>query len=300
MIGRLVVWGGKESLDSMRHIQRAFASNAAKLGIDTVWVEDAPTSRDAVTPGSTVISMDVCGKHLPYVNDVSYVLHNFSGSDELCQALETTPERLLRLQVWTTDATGEEWDTCRQFDLSARTLFEPWGSDILAEEFLDPVFNPQSREVSFVGAVWSDQYEGTELGNKAVIAELREACARRGLKFTHRTQISDEQMVAATREARLAPAFAGGWQQEHGYLPCRYFKSAAYGVLAFGNVEMAEALFGWPLELVAPLDEVLDRALSLRSVEYLRLVRDQQRVCSRYTYRESLESISRALEAIKT
>lgn len=300
MEGRLIVWGGTTGRDSFRHIMRAFHQTASKLGIQSLWIDD----REAFGPkaGDTVIAADVTAKHLRYVPNVDYVLHNFdSNTSDLCQALEATPERLLRLQVWTNDATGEEWDTCRQFDREARTLFQPWGSDLLAEEFLEPVFQPQSRDVTFVGAVWSDKgTDGVELGNEAVIGELQSACASRALKLRLLTHITDAENMLAVRSARLAPAFAGPWQCEKNYLPCRYFKTAAYGQLAFGNVPAAEALLGAASIAVDGVAETLDEALKLNRTRYTNLVRDQQRVVARFTYRESIAAIERALREIKT
>lgn len=280
---------------------RAFHETALKIGIDSIWVNDIDSSaKHALEPGDTVIAADVTGRHLPYRGGVNYVLHNYSGDHPLCVSLAATPERLLRLQVWTTDACGEPWDHCRQFDRASRTLFQPWGSDLLAEEFLEPVFNPESRDITFVGAVWGEASPYGELGNKQTISELRELCVQRGLRFRHLTHVSDAKNRVAVRAARLAPAFAGGWQVAHGYLPCRYFKAAAYGVLAFGNVMEAETLFGCSSVADGTVAGTLDAALGLDRDLYLEIVRDQQRVAARYTYRESLESIERAFLEIRT
>lgn len=280
------------------------------MGIDSIWVDSRYP--EVPRPGDVVLAADVTSANLGYVHDVDYVLHNFDNdASPLCWALEPTPERLLRLQVWTRDATGEHWDTFRQFDREARTLFQPWGSDLLAEEFMPPVFNDHAPDVVFVGAVWSEKYEGMELGNEEVIAVLREECARRGLRFTHRTQIGQGAMVDAIRGARLAPAFAGAWQVAHGYLPCRYFKTAAYGQLAFGNVLEAEALLGHGALFsrvaartsdfsVAPtIGAMLDEALALSEEEYTWAVLAQQEAIRYYTYRESIQAIQRALQEIK-
>lgn len=304
MIKRLVTWGGLDSLDSFRHIMRAYHETAKKLEIDTIWVDDIdPAAQDALRPGDTVIAADVTGRHLPYREDVNYCLHNFDGGSDLCRALEQTPERLLRLQVWTIEANGEEWDACREFNRDARTLFQPWGTDLLAEEFLPPVFNPDSRDITFVGAVWSDQYEGVELGNEAVIGELRDHCVRRSYTFRHLTQIPVDQLVAETRGARLAPAFAGAWQVEKNYLPCRAFKTAAYGALSFGDVPLMENLLGAGSIVDDPwgatVAGTMDAALRLNRAVYTNLVREQQRVVARYTYRQNIEAIARAFEEIR-
>ena len=47
------------------------------------------------------------------------------------------------------------------------------------------------------------------------------------------------------------------------------------------------------------MEETFDRVLSLKTDDYEQLVRKQQKVAARYTYRESLESIVQALQEIK-
>ena len=175
----------------------------------------------------------------------------------------------------------------------------PWGSDLLPEEFLEPIYNPLSKEITFVGAIWADQYQGVELGNKHTMEELRRVCERRRLHFRHLTQVSDAEMILAMRSARLTPAFAGDWQVSHGYVPCRYFKCAAYGTLAFGNVPSAEGLLGAASISDGTVEGTMEAALGLSRGRYLNLCREQQRIASRYTYRESLNAIGRALEEIK-
>lgn len=300
MIKRLVVWGGNGGdLDSLRWIMRSFYIGARKTGIEAFWLADEPESNGYLIPGTTVIAADRWGKHLAHRPLVDYCLHNFSGTDSICQALEATPERLIRLQVWTNDASGEEWAPCRQWHREARTLFQPWGSDLLPEEFLEPIYNPLSKEITFVGAIWADQYQGIELGNKHTMAELQRVCERRRLRFRHLTQVSDGEMVLAMRSARLTPAFAGDWQVMNNYIPCRYFKAAAYGTLAFGNVPAAEGLLGASSISDGTVEGTMEAALALSRGRYLNLVRVQQRVAARYTYRASLDAIGRALEEIK-
>ena len=243
---RLVVWGGgdRASQDSFRWVWQAYHETAKKLGIPTVWAADTPEWHPHVFPGDTVLGVDVWSQHIPYVRGARYVLHNFSAGHPLVEALGDSND-FLRLQVWTTDAFGEKWDTYRQFDRQGKVLFQPWGSELLKEEFMAPTFNPDSKEVVFIGAVWSDVRDGVELGNEAVIEELMMACLSEGLAFTKHTQVTQEEKIRLTREARLAPVVVGGWQCHHGYLPCRAFNSAAYGVPVLTNSPYVADLFGF-------------------------------------------------------
>lgn len=296
---RLVCWGGgdRASLDSFRWVWQAYHETAQKLGIPTVWAADTPDWHPHVFPGDTVLGVDIWSQHIPCVPGARYVLHNFSGEHPLYQQLGDSKD-FLRLQVWTTDAFGEQWDECRRFDRQGQVLFQPWGSDLLREEFMEPVFNPASREVVFVGAVWSDIRDGVELGNEGVIAELREACDHNGLEFVHRTQVSPEELIRLTRSARLAPTVVGQWQCDHAYLPCRAFKNSAYGTLMFSNSAPVTELFdgehhGWDV------GEMLEEALGLKKWAYGEAVRCQQQVAGVYTYRESIAAIDRAFEEIQ-
>lgn len=291
---KIVLWGATQSLDSTRHIYRAYHDTLAKLGIPVVWVADAPASREAIGAGDLVFAMDIWGAHIgPAIADVDYVLHNFTPDHELSQTIDE--RRLLRLQVYTDDALQwehETWDACRLFHRGGRTLFQPWGTDLLAEEFYDPVFNLGAEECCFVGAIWDDN----GLGNAQMIPELTAALERRRLTFTHLTQVSDEANIAAVRRSRIAPAIAGGWQVSKNYMPCRVFKNVSYGQLAVTNVPRFHDLFGDSFVWGDTLDEIVGAAIDLTGRSYVERVREQQAVVARYTYRESLSSIARALE----
>lgn len=297
-MNRLVVWGGLSNLDSFRHINRHYFEAARKLGIDSNWCDDKYYNMDNLTPGTTVFVADVYARELGAARPgVNYVIHNFDSSHILCQTAD--PKQLLRLQVWTHDAFGEEWDKCRQFSVEDGILFQPWGTNLLAEEFLEPVFNPFSREAVFVGAVWSELTQYGELGNEQTIKTLIEIFKYHGVSLKLLTHISDQENVNAVRAARLAPAIAGGWQTDHGYLPCRCFKNASYGAAMFTNVPAINNLFKDACVAADSAPGLVDKMLSMKQREYIDLVMSQQRIAARYTYRESIQAIDRAFEELK-
>jgi hypothetical protein len=292
---KLVVWGGVTGHESHRWIHYAFVQTGRKLGYKVAWVPDSEYSRPEITPGSLVISANVWNQNIgPAIDGADYCLHNYDGSHVLCQTAEEG--QLVRLQVWTYDSVGEEWDTCRQYHREGRILFQPWGTDLLAEEFMDPVFNSLSREVVFVGAVWSDMGPTGEMGNQEAIYELRNKLRESGLSFRHLTQVSAQENIEAVRSARLAPSIVGQWQVDHGYLPCRGFKNSSYGALMFTNSPAMQSLYGRTADDSNGASDAVVFALRLKKGEYEDRVRAQQRVTARYTYRESLQAIERALE----
>lgn len=255
-------------------------------------VDDVPESRNHLKPGTLVIVADIYGHNIgEAIPDVDYVVHNFDGSHPLCQTAK--PENLLRLQVWTNDSFGTKWSDFRSYDHENRILFQPWGTDLFSEEFMEPVFNPYSNEVTFVGAIWGEKNNGVELGNVSMIELLKLLCADNSLRFRHLTHVSDAENVAAIRSARLSPAFAGNWQVDKNYLPCRVFKNISYGVLGITNIPALKSFLDLPQ---IEMQEMFEWALKLKRGKYLELVRLQQRKISRYSYRESLLAIERAFE----
>jgi hypothetical protein len=289
---KLIAWGGTQGLEAHRHVHYGFVRAAQKMGWKSQIVPDLPESRQYLTPGTLVITADLYGNNIgPAVEGVDYVIHNFNGDHILCQSAD--PKNLLRLQVWTNDAFGTRWADFRSYDAEGRILFQPWGTDLFAEEFMDPVYKPYSKNVTYVGAIWSELYNGTELGNVGMIDSLRLLCADSSLQFQHLTQVSDNQNINAVRDARLAPGFAGNWQVDHNYLPCRVFKNISYGVLGFTNVPALKTFLDLPQ---LDMNEMFEWALKLKRTQYLDTVRRQQRKISHYSYRESLVAIARALE----
>jgi len=110
------------------------------------------------------------------------------------------------------------------------------------------------------------------------------------------TQVTDEENVDAVRKSRIAPAFTGNWQVEKNYLPCRVFKNVSYGQVALTNVPKFRELFAGCSFDGETIAEMVDDALTLSEREYQELVVAQQQIVARYTYRESLAAIGRALE----
>ena len=73
-------------------------------------------------------------------------------------------------------------------------------------------------------------------------------------------------------------------------------KHPGYGVLSLTNIPALHDLFGGWHPTAGSVAEMVDGAFSLRRAEYLAIVREQQRIVARYSYRDSLEAIDRALE----
>jgi hypothetical protein len=293
---KIVIWGFRTRFHTHRYIHAAFYDNLKKLGASVVWVEDAERNKTVVSAGDLVIAMNMAARHIPYVAGAYYCLHNFD-ENELTRQFEAQVDRThsVRLQVYKNSAeqSDQKWDEVTYFDSYSRTLYQPWGTNLLAEEFKPPVV-PRGRLVFWVGSVWNN---ALNQGNIQEINELKTILAFRGLRFVQLRFIGDALNTFFIRRSRLAPAIGGAWQVQQNYLPCRMFKNISYGQLGFSNIKKFDSLFHDAYIPGHSIAELVDNALALSASEYVRFVVDQQSVVRRHTYLQKCINIFKAFVA---
>jgi hypothetical protein len=173
-------------------------------------------------------------------------------------------------------------------------LIQPWGTDLLFENFKKPVFQ-KNNFVFWIGSVWNNRQNQ---GNIFVIREFKKVLEKFSLKFIHLRFIPNFLNIFFIRLSRIAPAIAGAWQVEHDYLPCRMFKNISYGQVGFSNVKKFADLLQ-ENNISGSLEDMTKRVLELNKKEYQELVLRQQAKIKNYTYKEALENIFRAFQEIQ-
>lgn len=306
-IKRLVIWGLRKKYHTHRHIHQSFYKNAKKLGLDVIWVEDEMSSQKYIQSGDLIIAAEVHGKmvpqktrsedyHLPVRDDVFYCLHNYRH-DLFTNKLRQ--DQYINLQFYSNEpefsVDEEYWSPVTIFDKATQTLYQPWGTDLLASEFKPPVFN-RNRLVFWIGSIWNDSQNR---GNIEAIAELKKALSKHNLKFWHLRFIPDFLNLFFIRQARVAPAIAGRHQVKVDYLPCRVFKNISYGQLGITNVPKFKELLGESAIPGDTIEQLIDNALQLDEAGYKQKVIEQQAAIKQYTYKESLINITRALKSLR-
>lgn len=289
----VVVWGLRGTRDTFRHIHRHFFETARALGVPSVWTKDSIAEAHVVKPGMLVLAIGIAAEHLPHIEGASYCLHNFDED----AVEEFDPATSIRLQVYTDgvrECDLEQWGPATFFDRESRMLYQPWGTPLRADRFLPPTTG--KLPVSFwMGSVWNNE---ANQGNLNEIAELRHCLKSHGIRFIHIISAPDRMHMAAIRASRIAPAIAGGWQADKGYLPCRAFKNISYGQLGITNVSRVNEILGDSAVPGETINEMVENALALSATEREERTRAQQEAIARLTYFESLNSIARALERV--
>lgn len=301
---RIVVWGLHYKYHTQRHIHQAFYENAKKMGYETIWLEDTKSNGGKIKAGDLIISTQAVGKmvpekftledfNLPIRDDVFYCLHNYKPvfTDKL------EPKNLIKLQVYNTmdgaEQSDQKWGPVTFFDSKKRTLYQPWGTNLLPEEFKKPTFS-KNNFVFWIGNVWNDS---ENRGNLNEIAELKKVLREQNIKFIKIKVVPDFIHTFLIRHSRLAPAIGGAYQAKVDYLPCRMFKNISYGQLGITNVKKFKDILGDSFIDGNNIREIVEKALSLNKEQYLQKVRAQQEVIKEYTYQTAIENIIQAFNS---
>jgi len=292
---KVVVWGLKTQEHTHAYIHRHFFSTLEKLGASVVLVDDRRENEDILESNDLVIAVDVSSSHLPIRDTVYYCLHNCS--DDIHRRID--PSRNIRLQTYTNSAelAGQMWDQVTFFDGKNRILFQPWATDLLGNEFEEPILEPVGNVVFWVGSIWNDRLDR---GNVNEIEMLKDVLEKRNIRFIHLQGISDSLNIKYVRRSLIAPAIAGRWQVENNYLPCRMWKNISYGQLGVSNVRKLDDIFNDCTVKGQSIEELIDNTLSLPLNRYRDMIYEQQEIVkSHHTYVNRLLNIIRAFEAVE-
>jgi hypothetical protein len=223
--------------------------------------------------------------NLPIKEGVYYCLHNYK--DIFKQNIKKG--YLLNLQVYTNEAEKADikLGPVTYYNSVSRTLYQPWGTNLLSDEFKKPIFR-KNKLIFWIGSIWNDK---NNAGNINEINQLKMACKKLGLKFIHLRFIPDWLNIFFVRLSRLAPAIEGKQQVDNNYLPCRMFKNISYGQLGITNVKKFKDILGESFVCGETILELLENASKLNQQEFLDLINKQQLIVKNYIYEQSLKNI---------
>ena len=204
---KFIVWGLPLHSHTHSYIHHAFARVSKHLGYETHWVPDEEPSNNALTPGSVVLSCGVADTNLRSVEGVQYILHN-SARDDLRE------NKHINLQVYTHDVLERDTESLGDltfWESSTKTLYQPWGTDLLPDEVLaqEPTSSSSAKkDVYWVGSVTNGEH-----GNIDMLQRYAELCAPLGVKVSVKQNVSVRDAIDLTRSSRHAPTIAS-WSDD--------------------------------------------------------------------------------------
>ncbi len=293
---KIVIWGLKTKWHTHRFVFQAYYKVFKKYGIPVVWVDDEKKYQNVIEKGDLVFTASgMHGKMVP--EKKSLADYNFPIRDDIYYCLHAEPDYLLeklnpnqyiQLKYYSNEA--EQFEKIYEgvhFDPQTKTMYQPWGTNLLPEEFKRPTFN-NHKFMFWVGSIWNDK---NNHGNLEEIAKLKTALEKYKLKFIHVRFIPNFLNSLLIRISRLAPSIGGKRQVEINYLPDRMFKNISYGQLGFSNIKKFNDIFKDCNVYDEDMEKMVGKILSLKKDEYLDMIKKQQEICKNYTTANHLNNI---------
>lgn len=298
---KVVIWGFRNRWHTHRFIFQAYYENLKKCGIPVVWVEDEKKNQGVIEKDDLIFSASgMHGKmvpekksladyNIPIRDDVYYCLH--AESDYFIEKINMS--RAIQLKFYNNDAEKFKklYETVH-YDALTKTLYQPWGTNLLPSEFEKPVYS-KSKFVFWIGSVWKGKQNE---GNITEIDKLMILLKEKGLWFQQIRFIPNSWNKFFIRHSRIAPAIGGAIQVETNYLPCRMYKNISYGQLGFSNIKKFNDVFKECAIYDENMSVMIDRVLALPKEKYIELILKQQEICKQYTIAHHLNNVFKFLQ----
>lgn len=294
---RITIWGFRNEYDrqlegqpiaSHAYIHAGYFRAFKALGYETQWLDDSTADLPFLFADSILFCMDTRMACLPVSADRRYITHNI-GEEKLPGV---PPEQITALQYWFKEAPGSSINDYTRWDGS--TLYQPWATDLMPDEFPDDVVKSDTRVCNWVGSIWA---EG-EWGNASEVQQMIDALAKNRIKFEQVRCRDGEHHKQLIRESYIAPSLQSMWQVRKGYIPCRAFKNCSYGQPLATNSQTVHRLFGGMGAFGNTPAEMVEAAISLReSASYETMaIRCRELVKAKHTY---LNRVKTLMEFVK-
>lgn len=293
---KIVIWGLKTKWHTHRFVFESYYRILKKSGIPVIWVDDKKENQKLVEKNDLIFSANgMYGRmvprkfslddyNMPIRDDIYYCLH--AENDFFIEKIKPEKYVLLRYYNYESEIYKKIYEGVH-FDEKTRTLYEPWGTNLLPEEFKKPIFH-KNKFVFWVGSIWNNPQNQ---GNISEIAILKEELKKRKLKFIHVRFVPNFVNTLLIRFSRICPAIGGRFQVETNYLPDRMFKNISYGQLGFSNIEKFNDIFKDCNIYDKDMGKMIDKILSLKRDEYIDMIKKQQEICKKYTIANNLNNI---------
>jgi hypothetical protein len=238
-MNKVIIWAHKLHTSTHSYVQNGYYRSFKELGWETHWVDTSDV--DSVDISNSLIFVEDSVKNgLPIRKDCKYITHHFPEGELIEKGIPS--ENVLRLGNYLPrEEIHERISDLTYWDSKTRTLYQPWGTDLLPSEIDTDdyvIFNPDSKKLHYIamlyeqGVWWAQEFANIIDRNH-------------GVEFMVYTQnASDEENRNLIRESFLCPDFRSDWHLQCGYIPCRMWKNISYGRITGTNSPLVKRALG--------------------------------------------------------
>jgi hypothetical protein len=299
---KVVIWGHKLHSHTHSYIHHAFYRAFKHLGYEVYHFDHSDHLEGFDFSNTLFLTEGQVDQYIPLREDCFYILHNCDSKkyDHL-----KSLKKCIRLQVYTDQINGKgvtaiEVAPCIFENISRRTLYMPWATDLLPHEIdpskKPPLINPaQNNTIYWIGTIGEGHF-----GNQSELNPFIQESQKAGIHFVHRQSLHPEEAEHLVKRSYIAPTIVGAWQKEVGYIPCRIFKNCSYGLMGVTNSYRVYELFN--KKIVYDPDPAV---LFHKAKEALKVFGDKEReelmnfVKDNHTYVNRIHSILNFIEKLE-
>ena len=253
---RVVIWGHPLHSHTHSYIHYGFYQACKSLGYDVTWLSGEDKVDDL--RDSIIITSNGATENLPINKDCKYFIHNIADDFE-----KSEQDNVHNFFVYHTGYSKsmndlEKIDDYSWYDSETRTPVIMWATDLLPEEFKEPVLHNDS--------LTSNNFVGTVQGNNLI--NFAQIGANRGKDFNNyggytgfldedgNDFYSNENNIKAVQDSYLSFDIREDFHLKNGYIPCRVFKNISYGKWTGTNAINVKNFFGEHLTTGDDLEEL--------------------------------------------
>lgn len=286
MFNKVIIYGHKLHTHTHSYIHQAFYQTFRRKGFETYWFDSSDDLGQMDLSNSLFLTEGQVTKNIPVRSDCKYLLHFVEKED--IQNLGIKQENLLNFRFFENKSkTYEKVNDFSYYDPEKKELFLPWAATLFPEQIekcVPRVFNPEARDVNFIGSIWSV--------NQDYILSFEKSCKKHGKNFVWRRLLSDKEYYYYTINSYATIDFRGKVHLEIGYLPCRIFKSLSCGIPPGTNSPFVKQAFGDYVYYNANSEEILSGTADFWNSKSEKEIRDSMAfIRDKHTYMNRVDDL---------
>ena len=240
---KVIIWGHKNN-HTHSYIHSSYYKAFKSLGYDVYWFDDYQNVSGFDFENCIFFTEGQVQNNIPLNKSSKYIIHHtnidkYVNNDldflNLANYLNYCDDGI---SAYHKENNVEKVNDTTFWDQKTRTLYQPWGTDLLPNEI--DINHAKKGDVG----VKDVYYVGLSHDNTNQINSFSRGVFDNGYNFQVMRTNTDYENFELIRKSALSVDLRGDWHLECGYIPCRVFKNISYGRLTGTNSKDVKKIFG--------------------------------------------------------
>ena len=266
----IIIYGHKLHSHTHSYIHLNYFNAFKYLGYDVTWVDKKSDLVNLHKDNAIYLTEGNVDENIPISKNAKYILHHCNIEKYKEKDCKYVQLRNYENNLKFAGKSFEKINNWTYFDSQSKTLFQPWGTDLLPHQISSNnyPYDPRKNTVYYIGSIGPDimpcaedfaaQCMEKKIAFKNICTSHVEYVfkqsffdyqVKRMLKkitktfFQPRNPISDALAREYVTQSLVSPDFRNNHHIQVGYIPCRIFKNISYGTLPGTNSPLVNSFF---------------------------------------------------------